>query len=157
MIKSLQKGKACNYCVSESMSDSSNDDNDQDMSEILEYVAICLYDVFPVNPCEERPPEDIVDVLIRNSLTVQSTTRLLEYFEEHLDGRSKLHEFDGGDNVRNLCIFINKLKRTNADYADIQAFKKKEYRGDEAIKDINYVKHRLLAYEVSKKLNGSIN
>ena len=137
------------------MSDGSDSDQ-ADMEEILDYVAICLYDVYDIDPFEENSAEDIIHILIRNSLTVQSSSRLIQYFEDHLHEKSKIHEFEHVENVRNWCLYVNHLQKHHPDYTDIQPFKRSEYRDDDAIVDVNYVKHRLLAYEVSKKLNGNM-
>ena len=118
--------------------------------EILDYCCILLHDRIQI---EKKNLENdyLVELFIRNSLQIPSTTRVKQYFQEHINGKSAICEFDGST-PRQWCRFHNKLKKERNGYMHLIPFTKQEQSD---IKDIRYVKYRILAYEVEHKIKKS--
>ena len=91
-----------------------------------------------------------MELFIRNSLQIPSTTRVKQYFQEHIKGKSAICEF-GGSTPRQWCKFNNKPKKERIGYMHLIPFTRLEQSN---IKDIRYVKCKILAYEVEHKING---
>ena len=116
--------------------------------EILDYCCILLHDRIQI---EKKNLENdyLVELFIRNSLQIPSTTRVKQYFQENFNGKSAICEFDGST-PRQWCRFHNKLKKERNGCMHLIPFTKQEQSD---IKDIRYVKYRILAYEVEHKIN----
>ena len=77
-----------------------------------------------------------------------STTRVVHYFEKHIVGKSAICEFESPV-VRKWVRFHNSLKKRSG-YELLVPFTKLEQFD---IKDIRFVKYRILAYEIEHKIN----
>ena len=93
--------------------------------------------------------DTLVQLFIRISLKVPSLARVKQYFQEHLAYKSAIYEFHGG-RVRDWARFQNKLKKQPG-YKKLVPFTRLEQN---TIRDIRFVKYRILSYEVENNING---
>ena len=65
------------------------------MQKILDYSLILLFDhsFLPLYAIQNR---QLVEIFIRNSLKVPSISRVVEYFDNHILGKSAIFEDQGG-------------------------------------------------------------
>ena len=115
---------------------------------ILDYSLVLLYD-YAILPMTCIDNDTLIQLFIRNSLKVPSLTRVRQYFQEHLAFKSAIYEFQGG-RVRDWARFHNRLK-TRPGYKKLVPFTRLE---QDDIRDIRYVKYRILSYEVENNING---
>ena len=115
---------------------------------ILDYCLVLLYD-YAILPMACIDNDTLVQLFIRNSLKVPSLTRVRQYFQEHLACKSAIYEFHGG-RVRDWARFHNRLKKRPG-YKKLIPFTRLE---QDDIRDIRYVKYRILSYEVENNING---
>ena len=123
-----------------------------DLRRPLDYCCIMLYDRVDLGYMEISY-EKLVELFIRNSLQIPSTSRVKQYFEEHIRGKSAINEIQS-NRVREWCRFHNMLKRQRTLYKLLIPLTKIEQQD---IKDYRYVVFRILAYEIEHQINGIKN
>ena len=62
------------------------------ISDLLAYCGILLHDRISIDPSEARDDSYICELFVRNSLKVPSTSRVRQYFEEEIVGKSAITE-----------------------------------------------------------------
>ena len=119
------------------------------LQKILDYSLILLYDYLS-HSNDAITNHMLIEIFIRNSLKVASITRLVQYFEEHLGGKSAINE-GPGRRVLDWIKFHNALKRRPG-YEKIVPFTVLDRC---VVKEIRFVKYRILSYEVENNINGT--
>ena len=120
----------------------------EDNQKMLDYCCIMLHDRAELG-CGAISNNLLVELFIRNSLQVLSTTRVVHYFENHIVGKSAICEFESPV-ARKWARFHNSLKKRPG-YELLHPFTKLEQSD---IKDIRYVKYKILAYEIEHQINS---
>ena len=120
-----------------------------DIRRLLDYCCILLHDhmTFTLGRVSNS---FLIELFIRNSLKVSSTSQVIEYFENHVAQRSVIKKV-GSSKLKDQIYFHNKLSKTNRLYYNLIPLTTVE-RGD--MKDIRHIKYRILAYEVANNING---
>ena len=120
------------------------------LEKILDYSLILLYDCSSLSKVAIKN-DMLIKIFIRNSMKVASVRRLLvQYFEEHLGGKSAINE-GPGRRVLDWIKFHNALKRRPG-YEKIVPFTVLDRC---VVKEIRFVKYRILSYEVENNINGT--
>ena len=120
----------------------------EETQKLLNYCCIMLHDRAKFGYIE-IPNDKLIELFIRNSLQVRSTSRVKEYFESHIAGRSVIYELTTRK-VRKWARFHNSLRKRSG-YEFLVPLTPAE---QSAIKDIRFVQYKILAYEVEHCING---
>ena len=120
-----------------------------DSQKLLDYCCILLHDHMKFDMGRVSNTV-LIEFFIRNSLKVASTSKVKEYFENHVVHKSAIGEIKS-NTIRDWIDFHNRLCKTRVGYNNLIPMSTKERRN---IKDIRHIKYRILAYEVSNNVNG---
>ena len=120
--------------------------------KLIDYCCIMLHDRVHLGYMRVSNDE-LVRIFIRNSLQVPSLTRITDYFEYHIAGKSAISTFGGGNYVRDWCRHYKRLIK-QPEYSNMIPLTKLE---QSEIKDIRFIQYRILAYEVENNINGIEN
>ena len=99
----------------------------------------------------EMSYDSLTEVFIRNCLQVPSLSRIRQYFENHLRGKSAICE-PKHKKSRRWCAFNNKLIKERPGYESLVPILRSER---DQIKDYRHVAYKILSYEVEKKSMAS--
>ena len=115
----------------------------EETQQLLDYCCILLHDRMTFT-LDKVTNSFLIELFIRNSLKVESTSQVREYFENHVAHKSVLNKV-GSNKLKVWKRFYNKLSKTNPLYANLVPLSTLE-RGN--MKDIRHIKYSILAYEV---------
>ena len=118
------------------------------IQKVLDYSLILVYDYLSLST-DFVTTDKLIEIFIRNSLKIPGITRLVQYFEEHIGGKSAICE-DQGRRIQDWVRYHNRLKKRPG-YEQLVPFSRMER---DAIKDIRFVKYKIISYEVANNING---